>query len=245
MTSGCFVKFQFDASGTLGPKNTWYYLGAVTADGGVYNTTTAFNGYYQSGTVASQIASLNGSLAIFAGTSNQISTTTSGTSPITYTIGLANPLILPGPATIPGNTVTPAAGNVGELIESYVPFASKISLTSGTTAAPVSITLTAGVWDVTGSISITASSTATIAQLLCEIAPYNTTPAFDSSPQYYTQYIWPTGTVLFGSVSKFIAPVQGRPITVTTSTQYSLLTQCSFAVSGVSAYGYLCARRVI
>jgi hypothetical protein len=54
-----------------------------------------------------------------------------------------------------------AAGKVGEFISSVIPFASAVSLTTGTDANMTSISLTAGDWDVWGNVTFTPAGTIT------------------------------------------------------------------------------------
>lgn len=130
------------------------------------------------------------------------------------------------------------AGNVGEFIQSTIAVGSAVALTTNTAANVTSITLTAGDWDLWGTVLFSAAGTTT---LTIVAAGLNTTSATLSvTPESYS------ATTYFGNVITGFTPTQNvGPTRITTSgsTTVFLIGFSTFGVSTCSAYGSIQARR--
>lgn len=129
-----------------------------------------------------------------------------------------------------------AAGYVGEYIESDVLIASAVSLSSGSSANVTSISLTAGDWEVHGSVgfnvSIGTSSViggiSTTSSTLALLSQKGAMIAINDSAAT-------TGQML---------PVGARRLSIASTTTVYLVARATFSSGSVSAYGIIWARRV-
>lgn len=129
------------------------------------------------------------------------------------------------------------AGSVGEFVESVVTVGAPVTIT--TTAVPqnlTSISLTAGDWDVEGSIFyIPAGGTVTSAGLATVSTVSATLPAVERRSQ----------TAPFNSAgTQFSAPVPRQRFSLSATTTVFLVADAIFTVSTMQACGYINARRV-
>lgn len=131
------------------------------------------------------------------------------------------------------------AGYVGELISSTVAQGSAVALTNGTPLTITSITLTAGDWDLSGSVYLIPAATTNVTYLTGTFATttntVNLTPGF-----YFANY--GAGFVPGANPFGYSLPVQR--ISVSTNTTYFLTAQSNFTVSTNAAFGVIRARRV-
>lgn len=130
-----------------------------------------------------------------------------------------------------------SAGSVGEIIESDIAVGSAVSLTSGVTVNVTSISLTAGDWDVEGSVTFNPGATTSITAILAGIS--STSATFANKPSWSHR------------IAAFVpaAPLGGYGLTrqrfnVSSTTTVYLVAQSTFTVSTNAAYGYISARRV-
>lgn len=130
-----------------------------------------------------------------------------------------------------------AAGNIGEIISSSIAVGSAVSLTSATAKTITSITLTAGDWDVFGSIISNPAGTTTTSNLQAGLS--TTTNALPTPPSGYALFGGALGAGLAASLT--ISSIQ---INVNTTTTVYLVAQATFATSTMTAYGAIRARRV-
>jgi hypothetical protein len=139
---------------------------------------------------------------------------------------------------LPGETTTGSAtaGNVGEFISATVLQGSAVSLTTGTPANITSISLTAGDWDVWGSIAIVPSSTVTIYE-----GWISTTSA--AVPTFPNNGAITLMQVAFSSATQQILPVGRERISISGTTTVFLSASMTFAGT-VSGYGFIGARRL-
>jgi len=141
---------------------------------------------------------------------------------------------------IPGTTTNDnaAAGKVGEIITATLASGSAISLTNGTSANVTSISLTAGDWDVNGTVFYVTTGTTVTQALVTDIsvtsATTNTAPGLGS----YTYF---GGS--FTGLAKASSTGTSR-ISISVTTTVYLVVSPSFTVSTATAYGFLRARRV-
>jgi len=127
------------------------------------------------------------------------------------------------------------AGSVGQYIESVVLDSAPISLTSAIVASVTSISLTAGDWDLTGSVRITLSSTTESSD---RRGGMNTVVGLPNSI-----YTWIDSSSITG-IKGIVQAVPPRRVSISVTTTYHLLAYSVFTVSGASAAGYISARRV-
>lgn len=141
--------------------------------------------------------------------------------------------------TGPGNfrglvTGTPGAGFIGQQIRSAISSASSVSITNNTQTNITSISLTAGIWDVTGIVMYTGSLTGTFSG-----ASINTVSATLGTigDNYITIPLVSTAIDL-GIV---VPPYR---ISLTSTTTVYLIGYCSFSSGTCQAYGRISATRV-
>lgn len=202
-------------------------IGSTTASTGAFTTLSASNTV--SGTGFSAYLASPPAIGGTAAASGKF-TTLQATSTIT-------------PSTTAGIVGTTAGdnaqtGSVGEVISSSVPIGSAVGLTSGTAANITSISLTAGDWDVWGTIATNPAGTTT--QSLT-IASINTVSGAQATlPNSGAMIVLPFAA---GGGSGIAASVGTRQINVTSTTTVYLVITSTFATSTNAAYGFLAARR--
>jgi len=127
------------------------------------------------------------------------------------------------------------AGSVGEFLETVVISSGQIPLTTTIPINVCSLILTPGDWDVTGaSTTVPSGGTVTAAFVGGLNTVANTLPALER-----LQYETVSGAGINGSVT---AP--RRRFVVAANTTVSMVVQANFSVSGLSAVGFINARRV-
>lgn len=130
----------------------------------------------------------------------------------------------------------PSAGFIGEQIRSFVASGSAVSLTSGTSANITSISLTAGIWDIS-SINIFTGST-TISGLF-ESSISTTSATLGTVGDNMVQF--PFLTLLTTAVPLNIPSYR---LTLTATTTVYLVAQSSFTLGSCSSFGRISATRV-
>ena len=130
------------------------------------------------------------------------------------------------------------AGALGEFVQGQLLAASPISLTSGTTANIVSISLTAGDWDISGIVDFLPAATTSITQFTAGIS---TTSATFGLQDTYCQ-ISQAALVQGANMSSFDTPTI-RISTASAITVY-LVSRSVFTASTLTSYGTIRARRV-
>lgn len=135
-----------------------------------------------------------------------------------------------------------AAGSVGEIISSSILFASAVSISSGDTTAKMSIPLTAGDWDVYGSVSYSGNVLTTVTQvggglgIVDSTTPPDRSIFFSLPMQSFAAFA--NSTSLCFNVPSITVKVANA----TTQTVW-LIPQITFAVSTASFCGFIYARR--
>lgn len=124
-----------------------------------------------------------------------------------------------------------ATGDVGETIEATK---SGVAVTSGVGFNAVSITLTAGVWDLTGVLGLSTTD----APITVIALSTNTVSATGAGFPYGTQISLPS------IASNQRVPLPVRIVNITSSTTYYLVGTAAFSTGTVTASGYLYARRI-
>ncbi len=133
------------------------------------------------------------------------------------------------------------AGYVGQAISSLIPSASAVSLTTATPANVTLITLTAGDWDVEGSV-IYIANTASVAVAAVWESGINTTTA--TLPTDGTEAFYATPAVIATTSFKTSLTIPRKIINVSASTPVYLVAEATFTAGTVTAYGNMTARRV-
>lgn len=130
------------------------------------------------------------------------------------------------------------AGSVGEFVSSNVPSGSAVALTSNASANVTSISLTAGDWDVWGSVGIVTGGSTVVAGEQAAISTTSATlPTFPGGGgQYFFPLTLPTGQGM-------LAPLGTTRLSLASTTTVFLVAQFNFATSTCSAYGFIGARR--
>lgn len=158
---------------------------------------------------------------------------------INQTIAKAFPLWTAG--QIPGTTTNgdATAGNVGEYISSTVLSGAAVALTTATPATITSIALTAGDWDVWGTIGYiaNAATTATIfkAGINSVAATLPTSPGNGAG--------FELGLSVGAGGTMPVHPVGTERVSLAAPATIYLVGQSTFAVNTMSGYGLIAARR--
>lgn len=128
-----------------------------------------------------------------------------------------------------------SAGSVGEYVTAT---GTAVSLTTGTAANITSISLTAGDWDVWGSVLWQPAGSTTMTGWNAQISQTSATfsPALPSPTAFTEAFAPPAGSIEAGAV-----PLQR--ISVASTTTVFLVANAAFSVSTLTASGILSARR--
>ena len=168
-------------------------------------------------------------MSLFSGekTVNQV---LAGTPTISLPAGLTG--------TVAGDNA--ASGIIGEVVSAIKAVGAAVALTTATPANILSISLTAGDWDVTGLVNFTGGSATTAAGGLFTggINTVSATVPTDGSET-------PVGVPAVTTTS-FLAgtAVQKKRINVTGTTTVYLVGEATFSAGTVGGYGAIIARRV-
>lgn len=137
------------------------------------------------------------------------------------------------------NTNTaPPAGFIGEQIRSALAAASQITLTTNTPANVTSITLSAGIWDISGIVSFgtNAATSSTAYQIGIGTTSATIPGNFGDDSLSITN-----AAILNQSISFSIPSLR---VTLSGSTVYYLVCQATFTLNAKTAYGRISATRV-
>lgn len=201
-----------------------------------YSTAT-----YPSTTTANQLlysSATNTVAGLTSANSGVLTTSTSGVPSIDTT----NFQVLTTGVQMKGNNTNtaPPAGFIGEQLNSYVAQGAGPTLTTVTAANVTSLSLTPGIWDVTGLVFFSPAATTTVASYLASISATSATATFNygSDATYWGPQ---TGTVAAYYASLIVPQFR---ITLGSTTTYYLVAYSSFATSTMAASGRLTATRV-
>lgn len=135
------------------------------------------------------------------------------------------------------NTNTaPPAGFIGEQIRSFLPQASAVALTSGAFANVTSISVTAGVWDICGTVITELTSAGTLSSSNCSVSTTSATPGTLGD-----NLVTGTGAVFSASAGTSTVP-RWRQLFSSTTTVF-LIAGTTFTGTA-HAYGLITAVRV-
>jgi hypothetical protein len=146
---------------------------------------------------------------------------------------------------IPGTAANDLAnaGNIGEYVSAVVLAASAISLTTSTPANITGISLTAGDWNVWGTICYTPAATTTVTSLVGTITTVSsTTSGGFGGANSIAQVNYPA--LVLGSTVDTVIAVSALQFTLNATTTVFLNTNQVFGVSTIKGYGGIYARRM-
>jgi hypothetical protein len=178
-----------------------------------------------SGTITLQAPAVSGSttLTLPATTGNFLTSTTQ----------------LIGTGTTTNNDAS--AGQVGEYVSSTVSSGSSIALSGSTASNITSISLTAGDWDVSGTVLHTGSGTTSTLNWAMGGVSSNSATLGTSTPGTYSITPLNSGIWTQTESSGQCGPVR---FSISTTTTVYLIGRASFTGGTVSVYGQIRARRV-
>lgn len=132
------------------------------------------------------------------------------------------------------------AGQIGEHILSILAVGSSVSITTATPKNVLSISLTAGDWNVDGNVNFTAAAATTAAGALWT-AGINATSATIPTDGTEVPILVPAETTAtyLNSIT-----IPKKRISLTTTTTVYLVAEATFTAGTVGGYGKLSARRV-
>ena len=157
------------------------------------------------------------------------------------TLSASGLLTVSSTAGIAGTTLADSAnaGSVGEYVTSTVLLGSAVALTTGVAINVTSISLTAGDWNVWGTVAFAPAGTTTVSAISGSIS--TTTGTMATVPGGGSSFTLAT-TLTTGAAQSH--PVGMTRISVAATTTVFLVAQSSFAVSTNAAYGIINARRI-
>jgi len=135
------------------------------------------------------------------------------------------------------NSTAPAAGYIGEQIRAQVATGSAVTLTSATPKTVTSINLTAGIWDISSLCGFSGATTATQVRSAIGTTTNSlagTVPGDSGADAPVTGF----------ANSDIILAIPSFRVSLSTTTTYYLIAQCTFTVGTGTAYGRISGTRV-
>lgn len=136
--------------------------------------------------------------------------------------------------------VTDQLAAIGEYQSVSIPSGSAVSLTSGTIANIATLTLQAGEWNIAGMVVFAPAVTTTIAGLLLSISTVSGVIPAAPNDGASTTLIAPLTT----GQSQSLPAGSGLHVSIAAPTTYYLVAGAAFAVSTMTAFGFIGATRV-
>lgn len=134
--------------------------------------------------------------------------------------------------------VSPFVGALGQLVRQTTPSGSAVSLTTNTPANVTSVlTLTPGTWTISGIIGFVTDPATSVTQIQLSLSTTSAT----LGTNYGLDTIANTFSAQIGIQQTLTLP--SLVVTVTTNTDYYLVTQTTFTLNTMSAYGTITAQR--
>lgn len=175
------------------------------------------------------------------GANSDITSLSGLTTPLSIAQGGTNQNATPA-AQLPGSATndTANAGNLGEYISSTLASGSALPISSGVPLNITSISLTAGDWDVSGSVASIPSPSASIALQTAAISQVSATLPTLPNAGGSTLLQIASG---FGAQAGQIICCGPMRISLATTTTVYLVAQINILSSTCTAYGFIGARR--
>lgn len=140
--------------------------------------------------------------------------------------------------------MAPTNGQIGDFVSASVTAGSAVSLTSATAKNVTSIALPAGEWDVGGAVGFIPASGTTVTDL---IAAVGSASAFidinDLSSNAFTRSSTGSGSLVTGG-NGVVLPTGMLRLSLAATTTVYLIGYSAFAVSTMTVWGFIRARRV-
>jgi hypothetical protein len=201
-------------------------LGTITT--GVWNGTPIANANLANSAVANLSGTNTGDQTNITGNAGTVTNGVYTTSQVTA-------------LTTTSTNDSAAAGKIGEIITASVTQGSPVALSTGTVTNITSISLTAGDWDVSGSISFNTAGTTSVTVYIGSINTVSATlPTEPSTGAFYHHR---QAATVYGAAF-FTKPVGTTRISLSSTTTVYLLGYAEFTVSTMSGFGFIRARRV-
>lgn len=233
-----------EAGGTIGSDNiTWtqlYNSGApYTAPSTTVGASITLGEGTTNGTSTASFKAADSlaSSIVLVGTVDGNIVTEAGTQTLTNKT-LTTPTIAQGNLIGTTTNDNAAAGSVGEYLSATLASGSATALTTATPKTVISVSLTAGDWDVSGQVRLTTGAATTTTAISCSISQTNNTMSSDTDPSFY-QIQASFATNAFNSL-----PAGATRISLASTTTVYLVVNATFATSTCSAYGTIRARRI-
>lgn len=134
------------------------------------------------------------------------------------------------------------AGSIGELATASLAFADRITLTTATAANVISVSLTAGDWDVSGVVTLEQGGSINVKDIFVGISTTSATLPTDDSHMNVLTY-GSAGASLGGSSNPRM-PTPPARISIGSTTTVYLVVLSTFTADTLKAYGTIRARRV-
>ena len=159
----------------------------------------------------------------------------------TFTTIVASGTITPQ-AGVVGTTTndSASAGNVGEILTASLASGSATALVTATPKTIISVSLTAGDWDVSGVIGFIAAATTNITMLSAGISATDNTLGADGT--YANHYNASAGEVPGAVTQRIVTPI--TRVSLASTTTYYLIASQGFTVDTLTGFGNIRARRV-
>lgn len=188
------------------------------------------------------ISTVNTSLLGQTGTGSYVGATSPTFASPILGAASATSLVFSSTTGIIGTTGAPgaAAGSVGQLVSSTVLLASAVSISTGTAANITSISLTAGDWDVYGTVGTNGNAATIVQDIYGWISSTSATmpdASLVAGPSFGT-----TGVAIYAqSFYNFTAPQMYFQLGSTTTVYLSV--KADFTINTNAAFGFILARR--
>lgn len=243
-TSGSSAGLQVSSSTLISNNVITLNLNSTSAGGHVVNFSGLSSGTAASISIGAGATAILANLFINSSNATSVITGAGSVSFSGLTFGNTGRIVDTTTQTQAGTlqgskTVAPTAGMIGEEIRSAVAKASAIALTTATAANVTSISLTRGVWSITGLVSFTATGGAVTGTSI--EASLNTTSATRGTGGDNAS---PSPTIPVFNTADIGVTVANWVQTFTSTTTVYLIAFAGFTVNGISAYGRISAERI-
>jgi len=245
------IAFTSSSTGSLGfffcdVDNASFNITCLTVGGS--GTHNAYHSQFNSGSASAISVSAGAALSLslsHAASSNTNAITGVGSivySGITFpsSSSTINTTTQTGSGTLQGSKNTaPSAGFLGEQIRAVLANGTPTALTSTTSKNVTSISLTAGIWDVSGIIGFATGAGTVVTQMVAAISSTSATIPGNYGDDSIVLSIT-AGLTNFQNT----LPIPALRVSLSSTTTYYLVANAIFTVSTYSAYGRISATRV-